>query len=141
MELLYTADQGGGGIVYSRTRRLGYCIQLNKEIWGIANLGGSSFYREQSLGCKYLGEKAMVDIFCTCHQHPHRDQKKALPPSGPYGGGGQSFAIFPWVRGCGDMDVPMFPCQQTFIQILSTLTHGFCILSTEPSPAQQHHLG
>lgn len=53
MCLLHTVQQGGRVIPYSGI----------KETY-LADLSRSSFYRGQSSGSEYPGEKAMVDIFC-----------------------------------------------------------------------------
>lgn len=52
--LVHTVEQGGRVIPYSRIKET--CL---------ADLSRSSFYRGQSSGSEYPGEKAMVDIFGT----------------------------------------------------------------------------
>lgn len=67
------------GILHRTNRRQGCYVQRNKEA-GLANLIRSGIYRGAVFSLETpLGEKAMVDIFCTHYQHRHSGPKKALP--------------------------------------------------------------
>lgn len=69
--LLNTEIPGDRVIIYLWTRRQGYYIQLEA---GFASLGRNSLSLQgSSLQAVKIGGRALVGIFCTHHQPPHRD--------------------------------------------------------------------
>lgn len=55
-----------------------YGMLLDNEA-GLANLVGATSKLSSLRVGLFLGEKAVVDIFCTHHEYKHIDQRKAWP--------------------------------------------------------------
>lgn len=106
-ELWHRTEQRGGVITHRWIRRQGCYTHLIKES-GSVNLSRNSSVGSSLWAINVQGEIAMMDSFCTCFQHPHREQNKGLPCllsliSWALGGG--IFAIFSWVWGSGILDM------------------------------------